>query len=157
MNDKYLIRKAILNDAKRIADLESVAFGLEAASFEDFHNLIQDLDEEIYLEVLTNENSVQSVLGFTGLQLNFTESSAYIWNLLIDPEYRGRGLGQKLIEHLLNIAISKKCEIVSLEVAESNTVARSLYKKLGFVEVEMLSKYYQNGEDGIKLEIKLKQ
>ncbi len=49
------------------------------------------------------------------------------------PDYRGRGLGERLIRAALDAARGAGFERVSLSVYASNTRAMALYQKVGFV------------------------
>ncbi len=49
------------------------------------------------------------------------------------PEYRGRGLGERLIRAALDAAHTAGFERVSLSVYGTNTRAAALYRKVGFV------------------------
>ncbi len=49
------------------------------------------------------------------------------------PDYRGRGLGERLIRAALDAATRAGFERVSLSVYASNTRAMALYRKVGFV------------------------
>ena len=72
-------------------------------------------------------------------------------NFLINEEYRGQGLGKKLLSYLVVIAINNHVINITLEVRKSNKTARNLYKKFGFREVA-LRKFYYGDEDGILME-----
>ena len=50
------------------------------------------------------------------------------------PEYRGKGIGRRLMETTIADAFSKGLERIELEVFSSNERAADLYRKLGFVE-----------------------
>lgn len=50
------------------------------------------------------------------------------------PEYRGRGIGARLISATLADALGKGLTRIELEVFASNTRARALYRKAGFAE-----------------------
>jgi ribosomal-protein-alanine N-acetyltransferase len=66
------------------------------------------------------------------------------------PEYRRKGIGLKLLQKMENIFKEKNIRTCCLEVRENNIAALSLYRKLGYVEVGKLKKYYKNA-DGIYL------
>ena len=72
-------------------------------------------------------------------------------NIMVLDEYRGRGVGTKLMAHLVSLAIDYRVDNITLEVRVSNEIARNLYKKFGFREVA-LRKYYYGDEDGILME-----
>ncbi len=69
-------------------------------------------------------------------------------NVYVLEEYRSNGIGTKLLDYLINIALDKKVDNITLEVRVSNIIARNLYKKFGFKEVA-IRKYYYGDEDGI--------
>ena len=72
-------------------------------------------------------------------------------NFQVSEEYRGLGIGKKLLAHLVSLAINYRVINITLEVRVSNEIARNLYKKYGFREVA-LRKYYYGDEDGILME-----
>ena len=72
-------------------------------------------------------------------------------NILVEPEYRGQKIGNKLMSRLISIAIEEHVVNITLEVRVSNEIARNLYKKFGFREVA-LRKFYYGDEDAILME-----
>ena len=54
-----------------------------------------------------------------------------LWTL---PEFRSQGLGTQLIHGLLRLGLQDGAETACLAVNESNTGARRLYERLGFVD-----------------------
>ncbi len=60
--------------------------------------------------------------------------SFYISNLAVYPEYRGRGVGRKLMEKAAEIAISLRCSKMCLDVSYGNEKAMLFYESLGFYE-----------------------
>jgi ribosomal-protein-alanine N-acetyltransferase len=72
-------------------------------------------------------------------------------NFKVIDEYRNKGIGTKLLAHLISLAISYRVINITLEVRVSNEIAINLYKKFGFREVA-LRKYYYGDEDGILME-----
>ncbi|MGQ9498238.1 MAG: ribosomal protein S18-alanine N-acetyltransferase [Desulfotomaculales bacterium] len=106
-------------------------------------------------EVLYNELAEYAVaidngrvVGYGGMWLVLDE--AHITNVAVHPTYRGRHIGRALMLELIRRARARGATRVTLEVRPSNTVARNLYKSLGFVEKGIRRKYYQdNKEDAI--------
>ena len=54
-------------------------------------------------------------------------------HLGVRPETRGQGIGQALIEHLLDCGRTRGTEIAALDVAVTNPLAQALYERLGFI------------------------
>lgn len=72
-------------------------------------------------------------------------------NFFVEEPYRNQKIGTKLMSHLISIAISNHVINITLEVRESNIIARNMYKKFGFREIAKRKFYYGN-EDGILME-----
>ena len=66
-----------------------------------------------------------------------------ILNLAVDPEYRRRGLADRLFDALAAYCRQVQIEMLFLEVRESNLPAVSLYEKQGFVTVGRRKNYYR--------------
>lgn len=60
-----------------------------------------------------------------------------IHDVIVLDEYRGLGLSQKMLKMVEEIAISKGCCKLTLEVLEGNNIAKSSYNKFGFSEYEL--------------------
>lgn len=87
--------------------------------------------------VLTED---KQVIGF-GI-LSSAAAEAHILNLAILPAKQRQGLGQKMLQHLLEIAKMQGAEEIFLEVRPSNLPAIALYTKFNFVEVGIRKGYY---------------
>ena len=104
---------------------------------------------------LTKENSrffvaiiKNEVLGYIGA--NNVLGEVYIDNIAVFSNFRGLGVATTLLNHLISVSKEENCDLVTLEVRESNTIARKLYEKLGFKNVGVRKNFYdQPKEDGI--------
>lgn len=68
--------------------------------------------------------------------------------MAVHEGYQGRGIGKRLLAHLLDWArASPKVERVELRVRSSNANAIALYRKLGFVEEGRMVKRLKLGPD----------
>jgi len=75
---------------------------------------------------------------------------AHLMNIAVEHPYRGRGLGLRLLQHVMRDSEVLGAQYMFLEVRVTNIVARKLYSKTGFEEVGLRKNYYQdNGEDAI--------
>jgi len=57
---------------------------------------------------------------------------AYLGFMYVEPEYRGQGVNQKIIEHFKQWAISRNVTELRLEVYDENLPAIKAYEKFGF-------------------------
>lgn len=67
-----------------------------------------------------------------------------IINVVVDTEYRNKGIATKLIDYVMNYY--EGLEYLLLEVNENNVSAINLYKKLNFEVINIRKKYYGNDD-----------
>lgn len=104
---------------------------------------------------VVSENNL--VLGY-GL-ISVSAGEGHILNICIQRSQHRKGLGERMMQHLLKEARRLNCDSVYLEVRVSNAGAIELYKKLNFVQVGERKDYYpaKNGrEDALVLSLNLK-
>lgn len=70
--------------------------------------------------------------------------------LVIDPACSGRGYGKAFVAFYENYAIETGCTELRFDTNERNSVARAMYKKLGYTEVGIVKTDF-NGLDQINL------
>jgi ribosomal-protein-alanine acetyltransferase len=73
-----------------------------------------------------------------------------IENVVVAVEVRRRGHATRLLRELIDMARVENARAIFLEVRESNTAARQLYKNAGFHETGRRPRYYSDpAEDAI--------
>lgn len=65
--------------------------------------------------------------------LEWWNQFAYVEDLVVNPEYRGMGIGRRLLEHGIQWAREKDFPGVMLETQDDNVPACTLYQSCGFV------------------------
>jgi ribosomal protein S18 acetylase RimI-like enzyme len=65
------------------------------------------------------------------------QTTAFIWALVIDPPHRGRGYGRAAMEAFEPLARSLGYDEIRLHVFGDNTVARGLYRAVGYGETDV--------------------
>ena len=86
------------------------------------------------------------VLGFIHVDSHFEIMD--LINIVVLKEYQNKGIGNKLLEFVVN---NEQYEKIMLEVRESNANAIHLYEKYGFKEIYRRKKYYGE-EDAVIME-----
>ncbi|MHC4457648.1 MAG: GNAT family N-acetyltransferase [Planctomycetota bacterium] len=78
----------------------------------------------------------ESIVGFGSLTIkNNLWVEGYIGHideLVVDKEYRGREIGSKLLEYIINIARNKNCRRLELDSAFDRKKAHKFYERNGF-------------------------
>jgi ribosomal-protein-alanine N-acetyltransferase len=88
------------------------------------------------------------VIGYGGTWVLVDE--AHVTNVVVSPEFRGEGIGRKLMNEMLLKARDKGAVCATLELRKSNEVALKLYESMGFVMATVRKAYYpDNQEDAI--------
>lgn len=88
------------------------------------------------------------VVGYGGIWLILDEG--HVTNVAVLSKNRGQGIGNHLVQGLIDICLQSKIGAMTLEVRASNITAQNLYKKYGFTESGIRPKYYSdNKEDAI--------
>ena len=122
--------------ACRIAEIEAQCFGqnawskfavLDAASREDF----------IILCAFDGEKCVGYADAF------FVLDEMDICNVAVDAAYRREGVGSMLLAALLGWARENGIMSATLDVRPSNTAAKSLYEKHGFMKIGTRRDFYK--------------
>lgn len=139
----FLIRDMTLEDIEEVVKIEHLSFKTPW-TYEAF---LSEITRNKIAKYRVIEGD-KRVVGYYGLWLLYGEG--HITNIAVHPEFRGIGLGNMLLEDIINISRENKIHALTLEVRVSNTVAINLYKKYGFIEVARRKGYYSDtGEDAI--------
>lgn len=84
----------------------------------------------------------------------YQDSKCHVLNLCIAPVHQKKGLGQYLLQTLIDSLAATWINSVMLEVRPSNEAALALYKKMGFLQIDIKNSYYRDAsgtEDAIVL------
>lgn len=87
------------------------------------------------------------VVGYGGLM--FTDDGAHVTNIAVDPTRHRRGVGRRLLMHLIGMAREEGCDAMTLEVRVTNTAAQALYRQFGFAPAGIRKRYYENTDDAL--------
>ena len=82
----------------------------------------------------------------------------HILNLAVNPRYRCRGYGKRLLRRVLDHSYRQGARTATLEVRQSNFIAKRLYSSLGFEVLGMRKNYYRdNSEHALVLQATLER
>ncbi|OOF67624.1 ribosomal protein S18-alanine N-acetyltransferase [Rodentibacter caecimuris] len=83
---------------------------------------------------------LNGIVGFVICQCVLDEAT--LFNVAIAPDFQRKGLGRKLLNHLIQQLAGRGIATLWLEVRESNFSALQLYEELGFNQVDIRKNYY---------------
>ena len=123
------------------AELECFTLTWSRASFE---RELKENQYAAYYVALVNGK----VVGYAGLWHVVNEG--HITNIAVRPGCRMRGIGQMLLDKLIELALQKEMIGITLEVRAGNLATRTLYAKNGFAVEGRRKEYYDdNHEDAV--------
>ncbi|MGA0734403.1 MAG: ribosomal protein S18-alanine N-acetyltransferase [Steroidobacteraceae bacterium] len=145
----FVIRRMVEADVPKVAESERLgyAFPWSEGIFRDciragYHCRVMEVEEQF--------------AGYAVLSTGAGE--AHVLNVCIRPEYRFRGLGRRMMEHLFDVARACGTHDLFLEVRPSNVTAVRLYQSLGLQLGGLRRGYYQaeqGREDAIVMRLSL--
>ena len=143
MPNDCLIRRMTVDDVPAVAAIEAATFPTPWSE-DAFRKEITDNPVARYL-VAEKDGAV---IGFAGAWIILDES--HITNIAIEESRRGLGCGRALTTALMQYLSNLGAAYATLEVRRSNLRAQNLYKSLGFVELGVHKRYYEdNREDAL--------
>jgi ribosomal protein S18 acetylase RimI-like enzyme len=85
-----------------------------------------------------------AITGFAIMEIG--DERAHLVLLAVRPSHRRLGIGQRLLEWLLESARVAGMASVHLELRSANEAARRFYRAMGFYETVLVPGYYRSGE-----------
>lgn len=77
------------------------------------------------------------VVAFADLYDVIPDNSAFIGNVIIDKAARGKGFGEQMIHHMINVCQQQYNATPHLSVFGYNARATLLYKRIGFLPYDV--------------------
>jgi ribosomal protein S18 acetylase RimI-like enzyme len=85
-----------------------------------------------------------AITGFSIME--FGDERAHLVLLAVRPSHRRMGIGQRLLEWLLESARCAGIASIHLELRAGNDAARRFYRAMNFYETVLVPGYYRSGE-----------
>lgn len=148
-NKALEIRKMSIEDVQEVYKIENQSFTNSSWSLEAFYHELEKNEFAHYFVVSLGEK----IIGYCGIWIVIDQ--AQITTISVDESYRSNGIGQLLLEYVMNYA-STTCTTMSLEVRIENKAARHIYEKAGFTYGGVRKNYYGDGEDAKVMWVSLK-
>lgn len=140
------IRRMTATDVPQVHAIEVATFAMPWSQ----ESLLNEMERNACARYLVAVDECGTVRAYAGAWIIFDE--AHITNVAVEKALRGQGLGRAIMAALMQYAANMGAAYMTLEVRRSNTVAQALYNSMGFVELAVRKRYYEdNGEDALLL------
>jgi ribosomal protein S18 acetylase RimI-like enzyme len=110
---------------------------------EELNRFPEKYDEPDGALIIAKEND--TVVGCVGLK-KLDDKTCEMKRLFVDNNYRGKGIGKKLVEMIIEEAKLKNYEKMRLDTLDTMESALGIYYKTGFYKIEP---YYNNPHIGV--------
>jgi GNAT superfamily N-acetyltransferase len=129
-------RPARICDAEAIARLtRQLGYDVETRSIEDrLSRLLARGDQQF----LIAEHDGRAIGWINMIVVEYIETGAFvtIGGLVVDREYRGQGIGRRLLTEAEQWATQQGCTIVRLSSSATRTEAHKFYEHVGYMSVK---------------------
>lgn len=127
---------------------EHEMFGTEAWTAGSYRD---ELADTRYRHYVAAEDEDGTLLGWAGVMI--VADTAQIMTVGVIPAAQKRGIGQRLLDALLDESRRRGAEAVVLEVRVDNEPALRLYRRNGFTDLRVRRGYYGHGRvDGLEMQ-----
>jgi ribosomal-protein-alanine N-acetyltransferase len=130
------IRPMTIEDCEQVAKIEVASFSVPWS----LNAFTKTVEKENFRYFVAEESG--EILGYCGFL--FVLDEAEIPNVCVKESARGRGIGKQMMNVLIEESKKLGMAVLYLEVRESNTTARTLYRSLGFEENGIRKNFYEH-------------
>jgi len=139
---RFFIRRMKEDDLPAVRTIEALSFS-NPWSDSTFLGEIQNTPVSFPLVVVRKPSD--KVIGYI-IYWHIRED-VQVNNIAVHPDFRGKGIGEALMRHVIEKVRKNGATFMTLEVRLSNAAAVTLYKKLGFDILGTRKNYYTNPDE----------
>lgn len=153
MDNKILIRGCETKDEKMYIKLnlefmesvrkenpywDNLKFPSEEEMRQVFYEAISS-PENIKIFIIEQDNNIIGYINTWCVYSVWTMGKSLIVDdLYISREFRNKGYGKRAMEYLVNYTLLNGFKRIQLNAEKNNAIAQTLYKKIGFVDEDMV-------------------
>lgn len=150
MPPTFQVRRLRAADLDRIQEIEDASFGKDAYDRKLLAEYWHNCGDLFLMAVRRNR-----ICGYALTCTRADARSAEVISIAIDPAARRMGAASVLLASTIRRLRRRGIARLHLMVKVTNYEARRFYEKWGFARVRRVKKYYEDGEDGIRMSVEL--
>lgn len=135
-----------LSDISRLVNLENQIFVSDRISARQFRYLITKGNC-----ILIKAEEGSTLLGYIALLQRKTSRKLRIYSIGVVHTARKQGVASQLISRADKLARDLHCNMLTLEVCDTNISAIRLYMSVGFKAHNLKNNYYEDGSAALQL------
>ncbi len=141
---KVVIRRMTMQDVPAVSQIDKMSFSLPWPE----HSFQYEVSENRAARCFVAETEDRRIAAMVVSWVIVDE--LHIATLATPPDFRRRGLGERILKEALVDGQQAGAHLAFLEVRAGNETAQAMYRKFGFAVSGRRPRYYRdNGEDAI--------
>lgn len=138
------IRRFELKDLEEIFDVLNQLYTgkLKYEKFNEIYKLKLNDPYSYYIVAIENNKIVGVLTAELQVKLHRENMQCFVEDLVVDKEYRNRGIGKALLQNAIDYAKSKNCNVVELTTYLNNEKAIKFYEANDFIKHSYKFKRY---------------
>ncbi len=147
----FSLRPALPDDLDALTALEQRCFSSDRLTRRSFRQWLK----RQHAGLIVAQNEHQQLAGYVLVLLQPGTRLARLYSIAVDPQQRGKKLGEQLLGAAEGYAHQQHRLFLRLEVRKDNTVAIALYERLGYRLFAQTVDYYEDHEDALRYQKRL--
>lgn len=132
----HMIREINISDSEAIQKICKTALGYDV-DISTVSNQINKLscDNKNHILAVYEDENTKKVIGFIHAQVYesvYSDTGLNILGLAVDPDFRGNGVGKKLIGYIEKYAMDNGISFIRLNSADHRVEAHKFYENIGY-------------------------
>jgi ribosomal-protein-alanine acetyltransferase len=148
---KLVLREASIQDLEALVRLEQAAFETDRLSRRSFRRFLQSEKDRLLIAEIDG-----SPVGYILLLMRRGTRLARLYSICVDVSSRGRGVAEALMRAGEAAVREAGCAYLRLEVRRDNEAAIRLYRKLGYRFFGTIPGYYEDEEEALRFEKRIR-
>ena len=136
----------ILELIRGLAEYERLAHECVATEAALMETLFGAKPQAEVVLAFADERPAGFALFFSNYSTFLARHGIYLEDLFVFPEFRGRGIGKRLLQHLAALAVERKCGRLEWSVLDWNKDAIRFYESLGAKAMDEWTVYRVTGD-----------
>ena len=140
-----MIREINISDAEEIQKICKTALGYDV-DISTVSNQINKLscDNKNHILAVYEDENTKKVIGFIHAQVYesvYSDTGLNILGLAVDPDFRGNGVGKKLIGYIEKYAMDNGISFIRLNSAKHRVEAHKFYENIGYTSDKLQKRF----------------
>ncbi|MBI5930101.1 MAG: GNAT family N-acetyltransferase [Chloroflexi bacterium] len=111
---------------------------------EERQNIAERLAQNNTLMEVAVEKNTGKIVGVLDVEEELWRNTVWIWNIMLDVDARGQGIGREMIQHTISWGRRRGLRAILLETQTNNVPACKFYLRMGFQLAGINTAFYTN-------------